>query len=78
MKLESLKLPSSLSLQKCYLKLPGEIWSGLVQRFAALFVHAALCEYFRVGAHGAAGGMNGVEQIRDPIQFNLEMSRKLL
>ena len=58
----------SVTVQKCYLKLPGEIWSGLVQRFSALFVHAALCEYFRVGAHGAGGGMNGVEQIRDTIQ----------
>ena len=62
------RTPTSITAQKCYLKLPGEIWSGLVQRFAALFVHAALCEYFRVGAHGAGGGMNGVEQIRGAIQ----------
>ena len=36
-----------VSFQKCYLKLPEEIWSGLVQRYAAFFVHAVLCEYFR-------------------------------
>ena len=36
-----------ITFQKCYLKLPEEIWSGLVQRYAAFFVHAVLCEYFR-------------------------------
>ncbi len=60
-------------MQKCYLRLPGEIWSGLVQRFASLFVHAVLCEYFRVGAHG---GGDGVEQIKALFCWHGDLERR--